>query len=119
MGAAIQVGGVYSVVRSTGFGIVRVLAYQPQRDMIVARTYKARFVERLRGEDISEGARDPAVMLKELEMSIGALPVTPRVFEYWQPEFMFHKPINEEEKENLEKHEVVDESLPWDELRYP
>jgi len=58
-------------------------------------------------------------MLKELGMGVGVLPVTLRVFQYWQPEYMFSKEINDEEKKNLEESGGIEDVSPWDDLVYP
>jgi hypothetical protein len=97
--------------------VVKVLAYQPDANTIYARVFDARFKERVPGDSIGEEGRDPAVMLKALEMGIGVLPVTRRVFDYWQPVFMFMQAITEEEENNL--NQVGMEAEPWDDLAFP
>jgi|SRR3954470_15226562 hypothetical protein len=115
----VQAGGVYSVVRLRSFGVVRVLAYEPQLNAVFARVYNARFEERKRGDEIGEPSRDPALMLEKLGMGIGVLPVTRRVFEHWEPVFMFAKELNDEERRNLEQSGGTEEVSPWDDLIYP
>ncbi len=113
----IEIGGVYSVAQAKGFGIVKVLAYQPEIDCVYARSFGALLGERSKAEHITESQRDPMVMLEKFGWGIGALPVTSRVFEYWQPELMFVQNITEEEHENLS--ECYGVAKPWDDLKFP
>jgi hypothetical protein len=114
----IKIGGVYSVARVNGtFGVIKILAYQPEIDCIYACTYGAYFNVRTKSDDIGQNDRQPEVMLKALGWGIGALPITKRVFEYWQPEYMFTQEISETDKSNLS--ECYGHAQPWDDLKYP
>jgi hypothetical protein len=113
----IEVGGVYSVVRGCGdFGLVKVLAFEPDADIVYARTYDARFKARSK-LPLTVQQREPSHMLMELRISIGVLPVTQRVFDYWQPELLFLQEITDEERQNLE--ECLGYAEPWDDLWHP
>ena len=114
----ITVGGVYSVARSQGtFGIVKILAYEIDKDTVYARTFKIRLPDRIYAENMNDDVADPEGMAKRLGIGIGALPVTSRVFRYWQPELLFTQSMSGDEQIDLK--ECFGLAQPWDDLLYP
>ena len=114
----LEAGCVYSVERSNGhFGIVKILAFEPHKEIVYARIYKTRFDSRSRNDQLTEEYRKAANILPKLGMDIGVLPVTQRVFNYWKPELLFRQEIIDEEKENLA--ECFGLAKPWDDLKHP
>ena len=114
----IAVGGVYSVARSKGtFGVVKILAYETDKDTVYARTFKIRLPHRIYAKNMNEDVADPGGMAMRLGIGIGVLPVTSRVFKYWQPELLFTQAASEEEQSNLK--ECFGLAQPWDDLLFP
>ena len=113
----IETGGVYSVARKESFGIVKVLAFEKDKDIVYARIYKARSSSRTNNDQPTEENRIADNMLQQLGMDVGVLPVTQLVFAYWKPELLFRQEITDEEKENLA--ECFGQAQPWDNLWYP
>jgi hypothetical protein len=115
MGTEILVGGVYSVARGEGgFGVVKVLAHQPEANIVYARIYGAQATARPLLDWFE--AREATKLDEELGIGIGALPVTRRVFEFWEPELLFSQAITETEEEHLGYCFGV--AQPWDDLKY-
>jgi hypothetical protein len=115
MDREVQVGGVYSVARAEGyFGVVKVVAHQPERSTIYARTFGPHFKVRPEAEWFED--RQPGKLDEELGIGIGVLPVTQRVFEFWQPELLFSQAITEAEREDLGF--CFGMAQPWDDLMY-
>ena len=97
---AVEVGGVYAVVRDgETFGVVKVLAHQPEADAIYARVFGARALERPAPDWFED--REPGKLDEELGVGVGVLPVTGRVFEVWNPDFLFSQEITEADREDL------------------
>ena len=114
----ITVGGVYSVARSRGtFGVVKILAYETDKDTVYARTFRMRLPNQIHAKNMNEDVADPEGMAKRLGIGIGALPVTSRVFKYWQPELLFTQAISGDEQ--LDLKECFGLAQPWDDLLYP
>ena len=110
-----QVGGVYSVARAKGsFGVVKVVA-QDEQNTIYARIFGSHF--RVRPEAEWFENREPGKLVEELRIGIGVLPVTQRVFDFWQPMLLLSQAITEEEQENL--GECLGVAQAWDDLIYP
>ena len=115
MDGEVQVGGVYSVARAEGyFGVVKVVAHQPERNTIYARAFGPHFKVRPGAEWFKD--RQPGKLDEELGIGIGVLPVTQRVFEFWQPELLFSQAITEAEREDLGY--CFGMAQPWDDLMY-
>jgi hypothetical protein len=111
----VEVGGLYSVVRAgETFGVVKVLAHQPEVDAIYARIFSARARKRP-AIDWFEG-QEPGDLDEELGVGIGVLPVTSRVFAFWQPAFLFAQEITEAEREDLGY--CLGMAQPWDDLKF-
>jgi len=110
------VGGVYSVARGKErrFGIVKVLAFVPESNTIHARVFE-RCVS-IRPEVAWFDDRTPGVLDKVLQVAIGTLPITRRVFAYWQPEFLFAQELTDVEQDLLDAYGV--DGKPWDDLQY-
>lgn len=114
----ITTGGVYSVARAKGtFGVVKILAYETDKDTVYARTYRMRLPNRIHAKNMNEDVADPDGMAERLGLGVGVLPVTSRVFQYWQPELLFTQAISEDERDNLK--ECFGLAQPWDDLLYP
>ncbi|MGB3934407.1 MAG: hypothetical protein WBL29_01710 [Burkholderiales bacterium] len=60
--------------------------------------------------------RAPGKLDEVLQMGIGLLPVTSRVFDYWEPEFLFAQPLTDEEQSLLDEYGSA--AQPWDDLKY-
>ena len=116
MVVAIQVGAVYSVCRAEGsFGVVKVVAFQPEERTVYARTFGPYFKERPAAEWFEQ--RDASDLDEELGVGIGVLPVTVRVFRFWEPEWLFSQSVSEPEQEDLAY--CFGLARPWDDLKYP
>jgi hypothetical protein len=116
MAVAIQVGAVYSVRRGDGsFGVVKVIAFQPEERAVYARTFGPHFDERPVADWFEQ--REATNLDEALGIGIGVLPVTVRVFRFWEPEPLFVQGVSEAEQEDLSY--CVGFAKPWDELRYP
>jgi hypothetical protein len=100
MAVAIQVGAVYSVRRADGsFGVVKVVAFQPEDRTVYARTFGPYFKERPAADWFEQ--REASNLDDELGIGIGVLPVTVRVFRFWEPEWLITQSVSEAEKEDL------------------
>ena len=110
-------GGVYGVMRGPEkrYGIVKVLGLGP--GAVNAKIFDrcARVRPELAWFDDPED-RIPGKLDEVLGTGIGLLPITPRVFAYWQPQFLFAQALSEAELRLLS--ERGDAARPWDELRY-
>lgn len=95
--------------------MVKVVAYQPERNTVYARTFGSYFKVRPEAEWFED--REPVELDKELVIGIGVLPVTQRVFDYWKPELLFFQAITEAEREDLGY--CYGMAQPWDDLKYP
>ncbi len=114
----IVVGGVYSVARSKGtFGIVKILADEADKNTVYARTFRMKLPNRIDAKHMKEDVADPDGMARRLGIGIGALPVTSRVFQYWEPELLFTQNLSQDEQENLK--ECFGLAQPWNDLLYP
>jgi hypothetical protein len=112
----LKVGGVYSVSRGGDtFGIVKVLAHQPQSRTIYVRTFKPHVTERPRKDWFENPEVD--ALDEELGIGIGVLPVTPRVFDYWEPQLLCLQEISAKETQDLGY--CLGMAMPWDDLEYP
>ena len=110
----IEVGGVYSTIRAQNtFGLVKVIAYDPKKDCVYARTYSAKLQTR---EKLDEKENTSDVLVKRFGIGIGVLPITTSVFRFWQPLLLFKQDISDEEKDNLK--ECYGVARPWDDLKY-
>lgn len=111
------VGGVYSVMRGPEkvFGIVKVLGLTS--DGVNAKIFDrcANVRPELAWFSNPED-RAPGKLDEVLGTGIGLLPVTPRVFAYWQPEHLFTQALTDEEQGLL--NEYGDAGQPWDDLKY-
>jgi len=110
-------GGVYCVMRAPErvYGIVKVLGVGP--GAVTAKVFHrcAEVPAQLAWFDDPED-RVPGKLDEVLGMGIGLLPVTPRVFAFWQPEFLFTQALSEAELRLLDDY--GDAGQPWDELKY-
>jgi hypothetical protein len=110
-------GGVYSVKRGDDqrFGIVKIL--DVRESAIFAKVFQrcANVRPELAWFDHPDD-RAPGKLDEVLELGIGLLPVTPRVFQYWEPLFLFAQDLTDEEQDLL--GEYGDVAQPWDDLRY-
>lgn len=118
MSIEVKLGGVYSVVQSRGqFGIVKVIAHEREADTIWVHTYLNRFDARPASDGHADTDPPPQAALGELVTAIMALPVTMRVFAFWQPELVFVQEIDQEESFVLEL--CCGGAAPWNDLIYP
>jgi hypothetical protein len=116
MATAIQVGTVYSIRRGQdAFGVVKVVAFQPEERAVYARTFSPYFKERPVPNWFEQG--DASNFDEELGVGIGVLPITVRVFQYWEPERLFAQEVSEPEQEDLSY--CLGLAQPWDDLKYP
>jgi len=114
----VVVGGVYSVARAQGtYGVVRVLAFESESDVVWARTYDLRSSSRPQARDFDFDSRDGDSLVENLPWGIGALPVSQRLFAYWRPQLMFVSGITARESKDVAPY--IGEAQPWNELRYP
>lgn len=112
-----QVGGVYSVVRGGGtYGAVKVIAHEAEENTIYARLYQAlsQYPPGVDWDWFED--REPGSLDRELGVGIGALPITRRVFDFWQPVLLFSQAITDEERDDLRSCEGA--AVPWDKLWY-
>jgi hypothetical protein len=113
MVAEVRVGGVYSVGRAEGkFGVVKVLAHQPETDIVSTRVFAAFF--QVRPDPAWFADRDPGRLDEALGVGLAALPVTGRVFRFWGPELLFVEPVSDAEQNDLTGGSGV--AKPWDDL---
>src|SRR5262249_32479957 len=97
------------------FGVVKVVAHQPEKCTVYVRTFAAHFKVRSQADSFAD--QEPGTLDEELGIGIGVLPVTERVFLYWDPGLLFSQAITESEKEGLGY--CFGLARPWDDLIYP
>jgi|SRR5881296_2416290 len=110
------VGGVYSVARGEErrFGVVKVLAFQPEANTVHARVFDR--CANVRPELAWFDDHTPGVLDNVLGVAIGTLPITTRVFMFWEPEYLFSQALTDTEQELLDTYGV--DAQPWDDLQY-
>ena len=118
MSIEVKVGGVYSIAQSRGhFGIVKVLAHEREANTIWVHTYRNRFEARPRSDQPAGTGSPLQATLGQLVTGIMALPVTMRVFEFWQPQFLGMQELDENESFIIEMY--GEGASPWNDLIYP
>jgi hypothetical protein len=88
-------GGLYSVSDSSGFGVVKILAIEP--DAVSVRVYRERFPTR------PDSVEPAALSLGNIDdpngFGVGHMPVAPRDFALWFPVQLGTQPVTDEELE--------------------
>ena len=116
MNGDLEISGVYSIARGEEgrFGMIKILAHQPEADTIYARVFER--CANVRPEIAWFEDCEHCELDELLKVAIGVLPITERVFRFWQPQLLFSQEVSDAEKDDL--MECFDVAQPWDNLAY-